>query len=261
MAVENLADRVCAGCSMNSMCWKREIYYTYTAFGELIQNYYENRKIFPDELEKKCINKSLLIKNTEDIINNFINNEIWRNKLVEGRQLIANHLDNIAQSVQEMVEDFDANIAFKDQTEKYIKKSLEKAGIQFLNVFCMQDKNRRTNVKVVLRNSCNKEFCDNKLLPLINSATGLKMSIANYDDVGEKEQDYSTVVFEETPKFNVLTYVESECKYGENFNGDSYGYGKLRDGMYMIVLSDGMGSGPEASGESKAAVKLIERFF
>ena len=44
--VENLADRVCANCNMNSMCWKREIYYTYTAFAELIQNYHENKKIF-----------------------------------------------------------------------------------------------------------------------------------------------------------------------------------------------------------------------
>ena len=116
--VENLADRVCANCNMNSMCWKREIYYTYTAFAELIQNYHENKKDFPEELERKCINKSLLIKNTEDIINNFINKEIWRNKLVEGRQLIASHLNNIGQTIQEMVEDFDSNIAFKAQTEK-----------------------------------------------------------------------------------------------------------------------------------------------
>lgn len=258
--VENLADRVCANCSMNSMCWKREIYYTYTAFGELIQNYHENNKVFPDELERKCINKSLLIKNTEDIINNFINNELWRNKLVEGRQLIANHLNNIGETVKEMVEDFDANIAFKAQTEKCVKKALERAGIQFANVFCIQDKSRRINIKVVLRSSCNKDTCHNKMLPIINSATGLNMSIANYDELTEKQEHYDTVVFEETPKFNVLTCVESECKYGENFNGDSYGYGMLRDGMYMIVLSDGMGSGPEASGESEAAVKLIEKF-
>lgn len=257
--VENLADRVCANCSMKSICWKREIYYTYTAFGELIQNYHENKKIFPDELERKCINKSLLIKNTEDIIDTFINNEIWRNKLVEGRQLIANHLNNIGQTVKEMIEDFDANIAFKAQIEREVKRALERTGIQFLNVFCIQDKNRRLNVKIVLRNGCNKEFFHNKLLPLINSTTGLSMSIANFDKLKEK-QDYTTVVFEETPKFNVLTYAESECKYGENFNGDSYGYGKLSDGTYMIVLSDGMGSGPEASGESEAAVKLIEKF-
>ena len=53
---------------MKSICWKREIYYTYTAFGELIQNYHENKKIFPDELERKCINKSLYIKNTRILL-------------------------------------------------------------------------------------------------------------------------------------------------------------------------------------------------
>lgn len=258
--VENLADRVCANCNMNSMCWKREIYYTYTAFAELIQNYHENKKDFPEELERKCINKSLLIKNTEDIINNFINKEIWRNKLVEGRQLIASHLNNIGQTIQEMVEDFDSNIAFKAQTERKVKKALDRSGIHFLNVFCMEDKSRRLNIKIVLSSSCNKDFCNNKLLPLINSATGLNMSVCHYEDTENGQGDFSTVIFAESPKFEILTYAESQCKHGENSNGDSYGYGKLLDGMYMVVLSDGMGSGPEASGESKAAVKLIEKF-
>ena len=37
--VENLADRVCSNCNMKSMCWKRELHYTYAAFEELIQNF------------------------------------------------------------------------------------------------------------------------------------------------------------------------------------------------------------------------------
>jgi stage II sporulation protein E len=69
-----------------------------------------------------------------------------------------------------------------------------------------------------------------------------------------------TISFEETPKFHIASHVVRECKEGEKYNGDSYSFGKLKDGTYMVIISDGMGSGPEAGEESKAAVELIERF-
>lgn len=50
------------------------------------------------------------------------------------------------------------------------------------------------------------------------------------------------------------------AKDGEQCNGDSYSFGKLQSGSYMTIISDGMGSGPQAVQESSAVVELIERF-
>ena len=68
------------------------------------------------------------------------------------------------------------------------------------------------------------------------------------------------VTIEETPKFHVVSNVSRQCKDGEKSNGDSYSFGKLLDGSYMSIISDGMGSGPQAGRESEAAVELIEKF-
>ena len=32
----------------------------------------------------------------------------------------------------------------------------------------------------------------------------------------------------------------------KKYNGDSYSFSKLNDGTYMTIISDGMGSGPQA---------------
>ncbi len=80
--IENLADRVCSSCNMNHICWKREGYYTYNALGELIRNYQENKKELPYEIERKCVKRTQLINNTEDIANNYIINEMWKKDLV-----------------------------------------------------------------------------------------------------------------------------------------------------------------------------------
>lgn len=62
--VENLAGRVCNSCNMKNLCWKKELYYTYAAFEELISNYQDHNEKTPDEIERKCVRKSLLMKNT-----------------------------------------------------------------------------------------------------------------------------------------------------------------------------------------------------
>jgi stage II sporulation protein E len=258
--VENLADRVCANCNMNSMCWKREIYYTFTAFSELIQNFHENSNVLPEELEKKCIKKEELIQNTQDLINIFITNEMWRSRLVEGRQLIAGHLSNMGETVKEIVSDFNANIIFNGDKERYIKRILDKKGIGYSNVLCFQDSKGRNNVSITLKECIGGEFCVREVLPVVNQATGLSMCISEEECTRNSKEGACTINFEETPKFHIVSHVTRECKNGEKYNGDSYSYGKLKDGTYMIIISDGMGSGPEAGEESKAAVEMIERF-
>ena len=98
--VENLADRVCSNCNMNSICWKRELHYTYSAFSEIIENYQAKRHDIPEEIERKCIRRTALIKSTEEIVNKYIIDEMKRASLCEGREMLANQINNMATSVR-----------------------------------------------------------------------------------------------------------------------------------------------------------------
>lgn len=258
--IENLADRVCSNCNMNSMCWKREIHYTYSAFAELIQNYQENKDKIPDELERKCVKRTALIKNTEDIVNNFIISEMWRNRLTEGRQILAGQINNMAVSINEIVSEFNSNVKFNNEVEKNIRRLLNKSKIKIIDIFCFEDRKGRITVKLSMEACGGKQTCVKEILPFVNEAAGTAMCISDDGCVINPNNNICTVTFEETPKYHIATCVARECKSGEKYNGDSYSFGKLKDGTYMIVISDGMGSGPEAGQESKAAVELIEKF-
>lgn len=258
--IENLADRVCSNCDMNSMCWKRELHYTYSAFSELIQNYQENKAKIPEEIERKCIKRTALQKNTEEIVNNHIIAEMWRNRLTEGRQILAGQISNMAISINEIVEEFNNSVIINIEADKNMRRILCKKKIEFIDLFCFQDKNCKTTIKMSLKNCGGTEVCVKNILPLVNEATGRSMCISDEGCVINPNNNMCTISFEETPKFYVASYVARECKNGERYNGDSYSFGKLQDGTYMILISDGMGSGPEAGQESKAAVELIEKF-
>lgn len=258
--IENLADRVCSTCNMKSMCWKRETFYTYNAFSELIGNYQENKKDVPYELERKCTKRSVLIKNTEDIVNGYIINEMWRNRLSECRELLAHQIENMANSVTEIVKEFDDNIKFNTDTENNIRRVLNKNNIQYRDIFCFNNKNDRLVVKLSMEACGGEQLCIKKVLPLINEVTGKCMCVSDDGCNLNPLMNGCNVTFEETPKYHVASYVSTECKNGEKHNGDTYSFGKLPDGTYMTIISDGMGSGPQAGRESGAAVELIEKF-
>ncbi|MEG1257122.1 stage II sporulation protein E [Clostridium sp.] len=258
--IENLANRVCDNCDTCGICWNREMMSTYKAFGELLESAQNKTNVFPQVLERKCIKKASLIRNTEDIINKFIISEMWRSRLSEGRELIANQFNNMARSVDEIMEEFSADFNEDKESEKKILRILEKYDIEVDDVFAIKDKNERLNVHVAC-NSCNgRNLCVKKMTPLINECVDYKMRLKEDGCKINPVTKKCTATFEEVPKFGVTTSVSRACKDGQTIFGDNFTFGEGNDGSYMMVLSDGMGSGPQAGRESKAVVELIEKF-
>lgn len=258
--VEKLADRVCSGCNMKHMCWKREGFYTYSAFSEIINNFENNKKIIPNEIERKCIKRSLLVKNAEDIIKNYIIDEMWKKRVNEYRNFLAEQITNISYSVEELTENINSEIHFNRYLENDIRRILNKNKIKYQDIFAYNDKLGKIIVKIRLSPCGGKQRCIKEILPFINKVTGKIMCIS--DDCCNIDANNETceITLEESPKYHISTYAKVVCKDGETYSGDSYTYGKLKDGNYIAVISDGMGSGPEAGQESSAAVNLIEKF-
>lgn len=258
--VENLADRVCSSCTMNSMCWKRESFYTYNAFTELIGNFQDKNRTVPYEIDRKCIKRSELLKNTEEIVNNFILNEIWKAKSLECRKLLAGQISSMADSVNHIVTDISSNIRFDKEIENDIRRVLRKVNIPYSDVVCFNDRNNRLTIQLAMQACGGKQVCIKRILPLLNEVTGKCMCVGDDGCNLDINTGNCSIIFEETPKYHVATYMSKVCKENEEYSGDSCSYGKLSDGTYMVVLSDGMGSGPRAEQESGATVDLIKRF-
>ncbi|MDF2503452.1 stage II sporulation protein E [Clostridium sp.] len=258
--VENLADRVCNSCNMKNICWKRELYYTYAAFEELISNYQDNRIVIPNEIDRKCIRRNALLKNTEEIVNNYIINEMWRIRLSQGREILANQINNMAGTVKEIQQEFNDSLNFNSIVEKKVIDVLNRSEIGFKDIMCINDNNDRLLIKISMEACGGRQICVKEILPLVNEVTERCMCVCDDGCKINPDNNLCTVELQETPKYHVASYVSRTSKRGETENGDSYSFGKLNDGSYMIIISDGMGSGAKAGHESKAAIDLIEKF-
>lgn len=259
--VENLSDRTCSECDMRYMCWKRELHQTYNAFSELIRNYENNSGTFPHELERKCIKKYALMKNLEDIMNIYMINETLRKRLGEGRKILSNHINNMSVTISEIVDEFGSELHLCTDIERNVKKSLLKYGVKFGSLICYNDKNGRIKIKMQMENCMGAQNCIKTVLPIISEVIGKNMSIGSEGCNINSKNNMCEVVIEEAPKYHVTSHVAVATKEGEKFTGDSYSYGRTKDGNYITVISDGMGSGPEAGLESKVSVEIIEKFM
>lgn len=259
--VESLADRVCYNCELKQRCWDRNLHSTFEGFSELISSCEDNDIYFPQDLEKKCVKKRSLMKNAQEIVNNYTVNEALKTRLTEGRNLIANHINNISQTMGDMIRDFEKDISICSEIDKVLKKALSKNKIEYKDVFCYLDRKGRMKIKVTLNNCEGGCYCAKNILPIINGLVRVPVSISSEGCRIDPDTNDCSIIIEETPKYHMTSYAATRAKDGETSMGDSYSFSKNNDGTYLAIVSDGMGSGPEAGTESGLAVDLIEKFI
>ncbi|MGL5086503.1 MAG: stage II sporulation protein E [Clostridium sp.] len=259
--VESLADRVCFNCELKGQCWEKDLHKTFSSFGDLIGSCEKNEIKLPKDLKSYCLKQNNLLKSSQEVMNNYSVNQALKSRLGEGRKLIANHINNMSLTMGDIVRDFNKDITVCTDIDKILRKALSKNSLEYKDVFSYIDRKGRLKIKVALDNCDGANYCTKKILPIINGLVKMPVSIGGDGCRINPENNVCSVVIEETPKYHISSYVATNPKDGEKYTGDSFIFGKNEDGTYLSIISDGMGSGPEAGIESKVAVDLVETFI
>lgn len=259
--VENLADRVCESCNKKDKCWKSDLHLTYSLFTDTISNFELGNEVLPKELEKRCKNKYRLIRDVKDIISIQQAKEMAKNRLTEGRLLIANHINSMSLKLDEMFTEFEASSDDCLNIDKVLRKRAIRKGVRFENLYSYIDGNGRLRVKVTLMKGDDEKYCLSKILPMINNLVKVPLSISEKDSYVDEKTGMWVGVIEETPKFLVKSYTSTEIKQSEQYSGDNHYHGEDKNGKYLTIVSDGMGSGAGAGLESKVCIDLVRKYL
>lgn len=258
--VQNLADRVCFNCNLNSVCWKREMHYTYSDLSQIIEGVENDSIEVPERINRKCMKKEELYQNAHDLIDRFNINEMKKNSFQEGRKIIADQINSMANSMERIIKELDLDKIIDIKKEEQIKNILISKSINFNDVECFENSKGKKNVKIKLEScgGCNK--CNKNIQPLIEKIYNKKMQKVTEGCCINSIDGSCIVEFEEMPKYHISTFKLQKSKEEESENGDGCVDFKLPTGEYMSIISDGMGSGPSAARESDSIIKLIKKF-
>lgn len=261
---DKVAAETCKGCPLYRSCWERDFYQTYTNMFEMLsaceeKGYIEERDI-PHSIKRRCLNADNLVEDMNLIYHTYRTNLKWQQKLGECRQLVAEQLEGVSHVVTELAAELDMDVRFRTGMEDAIRLELDKNGIQAGEILVLEKPGGKTQVSIH-KSACggNKE-CLRKVELIVSKVLGKSMSRQHRDctRAGKKE---CTLHLSETRQFEIITGVARQPRQQNTTCGDSYSFTSVKDGKYMLALSDGMGFGARAAEESSAVISLLENFL
>ncbi len=260
---DGICDRVCKECSFYKTCWDREFFDTYQALFGLV-SYVEEKgraevKHIPSRLKKRCIKPDQLVEAINYLFVLYSINYKWQLKMEDCRNLVSQQLDGVARVIENLAGEVDMELKFNEGLEQSIYNGLNRQGVKVSQVMVMEKPGKRLEVYIEKKSCYGCRECVKKVVPVIEDAAGRKFNKPGY--VCNIKKEICSLKLVEAQKFNITTGVCTGPKAESQVSGDNYSYMELKEHKYLVALSDGMGTGVQASLESSTTINMLEQLL
>ena len=260
--IDQVTNSICAGCGMKSSCWKRDFYKSYQYFFNLLSMVENGRELMKgniiNDFRDRCIKSEDICASLKYYYDLYRNGLGWKRKINESRVMVSEQLKEVSSIVTDLAIRIDMDVDFDREMEELIMVGLDNEAISVKDVIVTRT---GSSVDVDIRmNSCGgRRECIKNIIPIVNRITGRKFNKKNMAcDV--LQNTICSIKLKEAQRYQVATGIARANKSG-TISGDGYSFIELKDGKFMLALSDGMGTGPKAALESNMTITLLEKFL
>lgn len=191
-------------------------------------------------------------------------NFIWKKKFDEKNRSMKNQLENVSEAISDLAEDIEKEDKDLFHNKKaLITKILKQKGIEISEIKIKENESKRKLINIYTKNeACNQESYEYKKIEKILTKVFEEPIVMQSKKCSDK--DDSNVCFYSfisKDKYRLKVGVARAKKFDSLVSGDTSIQTKLNDGKYLLAISDGKGSGPEARKCSKVAIKMLEKML
>lgn len=192
-------------------------------------------------------------------------NFIWKKKMDESKKNVSMGLKGVSEAISKMAVEIDKKEEdiFANEKEEVIKL-LEQKEIYIKDINIKKANSGRYTVGVYtdICENIDGTQCDiKKIGKIISKVLNEKMIIQDQECGLRLNKNECKFTYMSEDKYSVQIGMAKSTKAGSPVSGDSSINIKLNDGKYLLAISDGMGSGPDAMKSSKIAIKMLERLL
>lgn len=245
--------RMCENCDKKLSCAHTKVYRGYAM---LIDAGCAKGKVslvdLPAEVTANCNDVTKLIDTLNKQLYEYRKMTMEAENAHSGRKLLAGQARGVAEVLKARAVELNKGREDCSLLEKEVMNKLATSGISCPEIRIFGGSMREVNVTVVgkTRVAWVKECIEHT----IGAKLILKDKIA-YD------AQKCAYIFVEPPKYDAAFGVAYAVKDGERLSGDTHSVIKINEQSFLMVLSDGMGSGEYAQKVSSTAISLIEAFY
>lgn len=261
-ALAAVGEQVCGPCASRSTCWEKEFFRTYQAILDMLVQGGQTRITtanMPHILKENCLKSQELTDAVMSIVDRNRLLKFWRKKLADHRSMVIEQMRAAGTIIGSLAEEIEK----EPQSDRELAQRLRaKAAL----IECPLEYVRITGAEGARRIEAGKRPCEgtkeclNSILPLTAALTHEKMTL--HAECGNKAgKKNCRLTMEVAGRFKVMTGKAGAAKEPQGVCGDTCAVVPLNRGKIALILSDGMGSGSRAAGESSRAVTFLERLL
>lgn len=216
---------------------------------------------------------SLKIENNIEEVVNVVNSAykeskrslVMAAKINENNKNVSVQLDGVSKAIDNIASDIE-----KQEKQDFVNKKKEimlickGRQIDILDLNINKEKTGRYIIKVML-NTCDDskiiECPTKKIQQILSEALNEEITIKKEKCGIKQDQKICYQTYISRDKYRMQIGIAKTNKDGENVSGDSSLQISLEDGKYLLAISDGMGSGPNARKSSQIAIKMLGRLL
>lgn len=181
-------------------------------------------------------------------------NFVWQKKFEENKKNIETQLQGVSKAISSIAENIEKNIQNEEQynnEKKQVIELLKQKEIEIQEISIQREDRFLIEVYMQKSNNTDIEYIEKILTEILKERI-----VFNVDaSIGTR------LNFLSDDKFIMAIGNAETTKSESHISGDSLLNIRLKDGKYLVALSDGMGSGNDARQSSNKALKMLENLL
>lgn len=181
-------------------------------------------------------------------------NFVWQKKFEENKKNIETQLQGVSKAISSIAENIEKNIQNEEQynnEKKQVIELLKQKDIEIQEISIQREDRFLIEVYMQKSNNTDIEYIEKILTEVLKERIVFNMDAS----IGTR------LNFLSDDKFVMAIGNAETTKSESNISGDSLLNIRLKDGKYLVALSDGMGSGNDARQSSNKALKMLENLL
>lgn len=257
-------DGVCSKCYQRELCWQNQGRQTLEGAFALIDAIEDGQ----EEKVRRARNDWMSLCGRsgqfyEEAWNYFQREKdklVWNNRMAESRLAVAQQLSEVSGILKSVSEDLYDIVPAQPAFGEELTRKLKKKSVLLRHIWMLEKEEGRKQVFLDMRAKSGACVTVPEIAQVLSQLLKCPMRAAQ-DSRCTIGGEFHTVHFQEDVSYHVLYGAAKMTKDQETVSGDSYTFRSEENGRFFLCLSDGMGSGMEASKESETVVELLEQFM
>ncbi len=260
------ADYTCRNCGLNHYCWGKDYNRVMDTLMGVSETLRERGTLTPEQLRDGALGRCVKLPEFVSRINLEYDRRYRRQvaRISEQEEQLSGQFDAISSVLEGVSSGLRSGLVFDTDLEQRLRRAAKEMGIRLKEITACIEADGALCVDVCTgRFSAKPELCE-EILELLRAETGAEF----FEPALRRTEDGYVQTYRQRPRLKLdvaraalkLDVARAALKKeGEECSGDSSCVFESPDGRYCIMLSDGMGSGPEAAQESSFAVRCFEK--